>query len=563
MLAMKAQRSYLCAPLWLLAARILFAVSAAWYAPASAPAFAQDSIAIPAEALPDESELQRVLQRGYELEAEQRWSEALGHYEEAVREFPQRPDLQERLTRARIHYDLARRYEDPTYTSWIAALSESESLEVYTEVLQKIETHHVQQPDWYTLAERGVNNLTLALTRTSFRQTNAIAASEATIRTFSDQLHSRLQVTTVQSRRDVQEVARAVARLAYDQLGLRPSATVLEFTCGATCTLDPYSCFLTSGQLEDVFSQIEGNFIGLGIELKADQHSLLIVDVIPGGPAHDAGLHSGDRIVQVDGASLTDITTDEAADMLKGPDGSQVAIKLKDAQGLLRDVRLVRRQIDVPSVEDASIIDSQYGIAYLRVTGFQKTTARDFDAALWDLHRQGMRSLIIDLRGNPGGLLTAAVDVADKFVTSGRIVSTRGRNTHEDFDYTAHSAGTWRVPLTVLIDGDTASASEILAGAIRDHRRGTVVGQRSYGKGSVQGIFSLHTSQAGVRLTTAKFYSPDGHEISQRGVYPDLVVRTANKPLTAGGTPSPGAEDPILNAGLQVARNNLLSQRGS
>src|SRR6202008_2306840 len=134
------------------------------------------------------------------------------------------------------------------------------------------------------------------------------------------------------------------------------------------------------------------------------------------------------------------------------------------------------------------------GVGYLRLTCFQKTTSRDLDAALWRLHREGMKSLIVDLRGNPGGLLNISVDVVDKFVNEGVIVSTRGRNAQEDYSYTAQPPGTWQVPLTVLIDGDSASASEIFAGAIRDHHRGTLVGTRSYGKGSVQGIFPLNIS---------------------------------------------------------------------
>jgi len=145
-------------------------------------------------------------------------------------------------------------------------------------------------------------------------------------------------------------------------------------------------------------------------------------------------------------------------------------------------------------------------------------------------------------------------------VPSGIIVSTRGRDAHEDYDYQARSPGTWNLPLFVLIDGDTASASEILAGALRDHRRATVVGQRSYGKGSVQGIFSLTTTKAGVRLTTAKFYSPSGQPIAQRGVTPDVAVHTAKKPVAQGETLATPADDPVLNAALQLARNSLLTQ---
>ena len=525
------------------------------------PVAAQDDVIIPAEALADESLLQQVLQRGYELEAQQRWSEALYHYEEAVRNYPQRQDLQDRLTRARVHYDLARRYEDASFTAWVRKLSEREATDIYGEVLRKIESHYVKKPDWHGLTKRGVDNLAIALTQSTFRQANAVSATEPALTAFSDQIRRRMDVTEVHNRRDAGDVATTVARLASEQLGLHPAATILEFTCGSACTLDQYSCFLTSGQLEDVFSQIEGNFVGLGIELKAEQHALLIINVIPGGPAHEAGMQSGDRIVEVDRLSMASMTTDEGADLLKGPEGAAVEIAVRDEQGQIRRLRMVRRRIDVPSVEDAKILDTRLGIAYLRLAGFQKTTSRDFDAALWDLHRQGMKSLLVDVRGNPGGLLTAAVDLSDKFVSSGNIVSTRGRNAHEDFDYTAHANGTWSVPLVVLIDGDTASASEIFAGAIRDHRRGTVVGQRSYGKGSVQGIFKLHSTTAGVRLTTAKFFSPDGHAISQRGIYPDLAVRTAKRPLADGSQPVDSDEDPVLKAALQVARNSLLTQR--
>ena len=171
-----------------------------------------------------------------------------------------------------------------------------------------------------------------------------------------------------------------------------------------------------------------------------------------------------------------------------------------------------------------------------------------------------MRSLIFDVRGNPGGLLTASVEIADKFISTGTIVSTRGRSSAEDYDYRAHSVGTWRVPLIVLIDGDSASASEIFAGAIRDHQRGQVIGQRSYGKGSVQGIFPMDRYHVGVRLTTAKFYSPSGQPISDRGVAPTIAVpvqQLTAKPNDAGQLVAATTHDAVLRTGLQVARDQL------
>ena len=221
-------------------------------------------------------------------------------------------------------------------------------------------------------------------------------------------------------------------------------------------------------------------------------------------------------------------------------------------------MKLRREQVEVPSVDEIKMIDPIEGVGYLKLTCFQKTTSRDLDAALWKLNREGMQSLVMDLRGNPGGLLTSSVEIADKFIEDGTIVSTRGRSSLENYTYTAHKAGTWRVPLVVLIDGDSASASEIFAGAIKDHRRGEVVGQRSYGKGSVQGIFPLSLAGSGVRLTTAKFFSPSGAQISHVGVKPtkEIVLQQVAKPL-ADGTILPLAHDTVIEAAIDVARQKL------
>jgi len=526
-------------------------------APCSAPA----QVVIPAEALATETAVTQLLQHGQDLETQQRWGEALAHYEDAIRDYPDKAELWDRLTLSRMHYDLSRRYEDPSFVTWVQKLSERDAQAVYSEVLRKIESYYVKQPSWQELAQRGLDNLDIALASAAFRQANQVRCPDEAVRAFCEQVQRRMKATTVRNQREACEVAGNVAKLAEQQLGLPPAAAVLEFTSGAACALDQYSCFLTSGQLDEVFSQIEGNFVGLGIELRAHEKSLLIVNVLPGGPAQAAGIRDGERIVEINGLPVSQVSSDEAADMLKGPEGSAVEIVLTGAAGATRRLRVVRRRVDVPSVQDAKIVDRQYGIGYLRLASFQKTTSREFDEALWQLHRDGMKSLIVDVRGNPGGLLPAAVEVADKFVTSGTIVSTRGRNSHEDFDYQAHTVGTWQIPLVVLIDGDTASASEIFAGAIHDHRRGTVVGQRSYGKGSVQGIFTLNASKAGVRLTTAKFFSPGGHAIAHNGVYPDVLVRTAKKPVTESLSQLASREDATLAAGLQVARNSLLSQR--
>ncbi len=222
--------------------------------------------------------------------------------------------------------------------------------------------------------------------------------------------------------------------------------------------------------------------------------------------------------------------------------------------GLERQMNVRRRRVEVPSVDQLGVIDRENGIGYFKLNCFQKTTARDLDAALWKLQRDGMRSLIIDVRGNPGGLLVAAVEAVNRFVDHGVIVTTHGRSAQEDNTFTAHAEGTWQIPLVVIVDQDSASAAEIFAGAIHDLHRGAIVGVRTYGKGSVQGIFPLEGTTAGIRLTTAKFYSPSGRPYSQVGVEPDFPVRQTAKPINGQLISPAGQTDAMLTAALELAR---------
>lgn len=526
------------------------------------PGFARGQVRIPSEAVADVAELDTILRVGDQLEQERRWGEALSHYEKARKEHPGRQEIEHRLTVSRFHYELVRRYSDTSFLESIQSIGERGALDLYGEVLLKIQAHHVQRPDWNQLLDRGITAMEVAFAEPSFRLKHNFTTSESTSNSLLAEIRRHFHASPVYSRHDARKRVAEVADVLAQRLKVSEAVSIAEFTCAAAASLDDYSAFLTGNQLDDVLSQIEGNFVGLGVELKAGDRALKIVSVIPGGPAHQGGIRAGERIIEVDHQSTRDISTDKAADMLKGLDGTNVDLVVLNRSNQARRLRLTRQRVDVPSVESIQIIDEDFGIGYFRLASFQKTTNRDVDAALWKLHQQGMRSLIVDVRGNPGGLLTASVEVADKFVSQGAIVSTRGRSSGEDFDYKAHAVGTWRVPLIVLIDGDSASASEIFAGAIRDHRRGTLVGSRSYGKGSVQGIFPLGVANAGVRLTTAKFYSPSGQAISKRGVEPDVEVKVPDETIVAKPIDDllPIADqhhDAALTAGLQIARQQL------
>ncbi|MCX7426640.1 MAG: S41 family peptidase [Planctomycetia bacterium] len=505
------------------------------------------------------AEVGELLRQGRQLEVEDRWGEALSYYEKAIREFPDEQSLQRRFDFTRSHYDLRRRYADASFRDDLDRSTLEDALDLYGEVLVKIQSYYVESPHWKELVERGINGLDVALSEPAFLDRNVPADKRPGVDAFRHEARRELGPRVIQDYHDAQAAVGSVADLARQRLGMSPVAVVLEFTCGATNSRDPYSAYLTSDLLAEVYSQIEGNFVGLGVELETDDGRLTITRVITGSPAEQAGIRSGDRILSIDGQLVSSMATDRAANLLQGKEGTVVQLSLAAAGDAARQASVRRRRVDVPSVDNVQILDAARGIGYLRLTCFQKTTSRDLDDALWKLHRGGMRGgLIMDLRRNPGGLLITAVEVVDKFVQQGTIVSTRGRNVEEGLTYSAHAAGTWGVPLVVLIDGDSASAAEIFAGAIRDHHRGTIIGSRSYGKGSVQGIFPLHAGQAGMRLTTAKFYSPEGRPYSHVGVEPDILVRQTARPIN--GSVAQGAEDAVLSAALEFARKSFARQ---
>ena len=578
-------------PLWILA--LLFAL-APFVAPATAQSLSAPSAAsqISGAAASLNQAVSSLIDKGRSLELSGRWAEALSHYEEALREHPDDASLTGRFDLARLHYSLEQRYDDRSFRDSVNTLSSREALDLYGDLLSKIGTHYYTEPPWRDLLARGAQSLDIALGDPKFLAANNVRADANQIEQLRANLRQLTARYSVGSRNDAMNVASQAAKFARQQVGLAESATLLEFTAAAASALDHYSAFLTADQLRDIYSQIEGNFVGLGVELKADNGALLIVHVIPNSPAQAAGIRDGDRIVAVAGQSTAKMSTDEAASLLTGPENSICQVSVVSPGQPARELSVRRANVEVPSLEGIKIVDAEHGVAYVRIPAFQKTTARDLETALWDLHAKGMRSLVLDLRGNPGGLLTASVEIADKFIADGPIVSTRGRSEQENFNYRAHRPGTWRVPLVVLIDGDSASASEIFAAAIKDSHRGVVVGTRSYGKGSVQGIFPLGYAGAGARITTAKFFSPMGHPIASVGVTPDVDARratqapnvdseptgpqfaAADQPPAAGNlhevgfrgtdnattTPNTASGDTTLDLAIQVAQNQPVAQ---
>ena len=491
--------------------------------PTSSPLAPSSQATVPAMAeTPASLQPEEVLRVGKALEQQRRWQEAIQHYEKSLKLLPLNKQITERMQISRVHLDVTRRYADRSFIESVERSTPAQSIEVYQDVVSKLETYYVDSIDYYKLALYGTAFLEVALTEREFIQKHLSKTPAASIENFRRNVHRLVFGKKVGNANELKNLALLVASEAQEQIGLMPTATLFEFISGSVGLLDPYSSILTPGEYREIMSQIEGNLIGLGVELWAEGNELRIVDVFKGSPAAQAGLLPGHYILEVDGQTIVSIGAKRAADMLRGPENSSVKLVISSGGDQSVAIDVVRRRVEIPSVSSAEMRNGQIG--YIRITNFQKTTVNEVSRALFDLSSQGMKSLVIDLRRNPGGLLESAVELADYFIVRGGIVSTRGRNTSENRNYTAHAAGTWDMPLVVLIDAESASASEIFAGAIRDHDRGYIVGQISYGKGSVQGVFPSERGIGGLRLTVSRFYSPSGTAISQRGITPHVMV---------------------------------------
>lgn len=497
---------------------------------------------------------------GVELELSKKWLDAVVHYEKAIKAWPENKDIEYGLRRSKVHFAIERRYADKSFQKSLLGLSQHEALTLFDDVLGTVQNRYVEPISPTEFVAHGTESLYHALSDERFLDANVSPRLRPNVARVRENLYREYWNKPVGYRAEAQSVVTRVAQLSHEQLGLKPTAVILEYTFGGCNVLDDYSSMLTPGRLSDLYSNIDGEFVGLGVEIRAEAaKGLLLVNVLPDSPAARGGLRAGEHIVAIDGVDVRQMSTDEAAGMLQGVDGSRVTVEVQGA-GAPRRMALTRRAVVVKSVPVAKIVDREQGIGYIQMTGFQRSTVQELDAALHSLHQQGMRSLIWDLRGNPGGLLTTGVEVVDRFVAQGQIVSTRGRTSEDNSNYTAHNQGTWKMPLVLLIDGDSASASEIVAGAIKDHRRGTIVGRKSYGKWSVQSIHSMRDN-CGLRLTTAKFYSPAGHTLGKIGVTPDVVVAEAEASQRASHRGAADLHnDPDVLKGIEVLRRQTASR---
>ncbi len=303
---------------------------------------------------------------------------------------------------------------------------------------------------------------------------------------------------------------------------------------GMVSNLDPHSSYMDAKAFADMQIQTKGEFGGIGIEVTMENGLVKVVTPIDDTPGAKAGLKAGDYIAAINGASVQGLNLNDAIDKMRGPVGTKITLTIirtteKSAPKKPFDVTLMRAVIAVDKVS----WHREGDVGYIRMPGFNENTASGLETAVHDLKKQigpALKGYVLDLRNNPGGLLDQAVQVSDDMLTSGEVVSTRGRHPDDTQRFDAHPGDiTDGKPVIVLINAGTASASEIVAGALQDHHRATILGMTSFGKGSVQTIIPLAEGGGALRLTTARYYTPSGHSIQAQGIVPDVLVAAGDE----------------------------------
>jgi carboxyl-terminal processing protease len=475
------------------------------------------------------------------------WLEACNVYEKLLK-FSRSNEIRQRYRNALRHYYQVLRHRDAGYRKDVLDLKWTQALRLYEIVLINLLDASVEKEkiDPALVFRRGLEEFVNALADPVFCQTHLQGLRPDDTRTFRTYLQRNWGSPGVVLTRDQAiEQVRDVAMKAFEALQLGATTTIMEFTCGACCAVDEYTVYLTPGQFRELADLLKGEYVGVGLQLAVENGKLVVVDVVPDVEMADKMVPppvKGDHVLSIDKKPAADLNVEAAMKLLEGEVGTVVEIVVASPGMPERAATLRRRPLLIPSVFPPQMHSGAIG--YLRITAFQETTPQEFDAAVQLLNKAAMKALILDLRGNSGGVFDAAIDVARRFLCSGIITRTQHRDPDLNRVYEARNPAALTMPLVILVDAETASAAEVLAGALKEHKRARLVGQTTYGKGCSQGFLPLPPqgqlklprepggkATGAIRITVARFFSPSGSPYTGRGVVPHILV---NRPLIPG-----------------------------
>ncbi|VTS06368.1 S41 family peptidase [Tuwongella immobilis] len=498
-----------------------------------APVRAENGTHLPAS---ESERKQRTLRdQADQLVAAQRWEDALSLYLQLAAN-ERFPELRERIQLCLRHVLQLRRLHDPAIHAQFVNLPLARALDVYAEAITRLQQNYLDRERSLPgrLVRLGLESISAALEDAQFRQRYCPIASESELRIFQAKLRDGWQNRAVQSGRDARSLLSEIVFQAKRDLHFAPpGALILEALSGACEGLDEYTSFQSPETLVAEAARPLSEFASYGITLQIDGDQLRVADIRSGSMAATQGLlHKGDRILRINRNRIERPSAMRIAEWVRATFTSTVELEVQPVEA--EDRMVVRVPNDLPTVVGARIIRDAVG--YLHLNGFRESSISEVDAALNQLRAAGMKSLILDLRGNPGGQFLIAVQVAERFLPDGIIVSTQGQLEELNRTYTAQSGpNAWIHPMIVLIDSETASSAEVLAAALKENQRATLIGTVTYGKGLLQAMIPLMTGakrddmgqptpqNGALRVSIGRLLTPMGTPIQSQGVSPNVV----------------------------------------
>jgi carboxyl-terminal processing protease len=477
----------------------------------------------------DSATLQQMLGKAEQAELRFDWETACSTYEDILRADRSLPKVRVKYLNSIRRIWQTRRYNDLAFRrDLLQKLTYGQSVAHYNNVVETLLENSWDSKGVLLAAilQKGLEELSFGLADPTFAQHYLSGVDPAEIARFRERLQQEWGSALPSSRAELIEYIREIAKAAKSRLQLNPAVTITELAAGACYAFDNYTAYLTPVQLRELHDSLKGDYVGIGMTLTAQNGKIFIEQVIDGTPAGDVDppLEQGDEIVSISRKGVGALSVEAAMDLLDGPIGSSIELEIKSARGI-RSISLRRRIL--ASVSRPEILRD--GVGYLKISCFHETTVQEIDEALAELTKSGMKVLVLDLRGNTGGLFDVAVDVARRFLAEGVVVSKQSAGGVTILH--SKNSTALGVPLVVMVDGDTASSAEVLAGAIKDNKRGRLIGEATFGKGCTQSIFRLPNSSGdagvptgGLRITVAHFFSPKGASYSGAGVVPDILV---------------------------------------
>src|SRR5688572_13617781 len=446
--------------------------------------------------------------------------------------------------------------DDTFKTDWRQTLKGIQT-QMLMDALVDAKTNYYREVSYRDLGLGGLSGLKLLATtkglEAAFPGLKDAAKKRAFVAKVDEWLNDIRNSTAQNEQWKLRRAIETVSRVNDETVRLPEEVFVSEFADGAFSELDPFTSMIWPSDIEEFNKTTQGEFSGVGIQIQLDDDgSLRVVSPLEDSPGYQAGIKAGDIITKINGKNAKGITLNQAVKNITGKAGTKVNLTIRSEDATVKDYEIVRKTIKVASVKGWRhlpgggwdyFIDPQNKIAYLRMTNFTKMTSDELDRAILEMQAQGVKGMILDLRYNPGGLLTAATEVTDKFLSSGTIVTTKADRVTPNQDTEARARNDTdevnELPMVVLVNQYSASASEIVSGALKDHKRAMVVGERTFGKGSVQMLFPLAGRSAYLKLTTSHYYLPEGKCIHREenstewGVDPDVTVEMTPEQMRA------------------------------